>query len=120
MRAEDDDGHRRRPAQRQGDVPEVLPLGRAIDAGGLVIVLGDRHDAGDVDDGGEAHALPHVDQRHREQGKIGIGEPAGPLDAEQRPDASLIMPWVGCISTVKVMPTPTVETSTGKNTTERR
>ena len=31
-----------------------------------------------------------------------------------------MMPWVGCISTVKVMPTPTVETSTGKNTTERR
>ena len=29
-------------------------------------------------------------------------------------------PWVGCISTVKVMPTPTVETSTGKNTTARR
>ena len=29
-------------------------------------------------------------------------------------------PVVGCISAVKVMPTPTVETSTGKNTTERR
>ena len=29
-------------------------------------------------------------------------------------------PWVGCISTVKVMPTPMVETSTGKKTTARR
>ena len=27
-------------------------------------------------------------------------------------------PWVGCISTVKVMPTPTVETSTGKKITD--
>ncbi len=29
-------------------------------------------------------------------------------------------PWVGCIIAVKVMPTPTVETNTGKNTTARR
>ena len=29
-------------------------------------------------------------------------------------------PCVGCMSTWKVMPTPTVLTSTGKNATERR
>src|ERR1051325_9523124 len=35
------------------------------------------------------------------------------------PSASLIRPVSGFISTVNVSPTPIVETSTGKNTTER-
>ncbi len=36
------------------------------------------------------------------------------------PITSLMTPLVGFISAVKVMPTPTVLTSTGKNTTDRR
>ena len=48
-----------------------------------------------------------------------VGQPARALDAEGR-ERLVDEPVVGCISTVKVMPTPTVETSTGKNTTERR
>ena len=70
--------------QRQRDVPEVLAAGGAVDRRGLVIVLRDRDDAGDVDDGREADALPDVDQRDREQREARVGEPARALDAEQR------------------------------------
>jgi len=37
-----------------------------------------------------------------------------------RASVVLIAPWVGCINSWKRMPTPMVETSTGKNTTERK
>ena len=81
---EDDHRHRRRPHQRQRDVPEVLPAGGAVDGRGLVVVARDRGDAGHVDDGREPDALPHIDERDREQRELRIGEPARALDAEER------------------------------------
>jgi hypothetical protein len=72
-----------RPGQRQHDPAEVVPGAGAVDAGGLEVLLRDRHDAGDVDDGRQAHALPDVDQRHRQQRVPRVGQPARAVDADR-------------------------------------
>ena len=62
-----DDAERRRPAERQGDVPELVPGTAAVHVDGLVVVLGDRQDAGDVDHRRQPDALPDVDEGDRQQ-----------------------------------------------------
>ena len=51
----------------------------AVENGRLVIVPGNRGDAGNVDHRREPDPFPYVDQCDRHQGKAGIGKPARPL-----------------------------------------
>ena len=77
-----DHGRGGRHDQRQGDVPEVLPLGRPVDPGRLVVLLWDADQTGDEDQRGDADALPDVDQRDAVEGQCRIGQPAGAGDPE--------------------------------------
>ncbi len=75
------DGDRRGARQRQGDAPEHLAFGGAVDARGLVEILRDRHDARDEDDRGDADAFPDVHRDHRIDREPGCDEPSRPVDA---------------------------------------
>ena len=46
------------------------------------VLLGDRQDARDEDDQGDADALPDVDERDRQQRDVRVGEPRRAVDAD--------------------------------------
>ena len=104
--------------QRQDDLPEPLPQPRRRRRGRLEVLTRDRDDAGDEDHRGQPHALPDVDQGHRQQRGLGVDEPGRAVDADQRQPV-VDEARVGSMRTWKVRPTPMVLTRTGKKTTER-
>ena len=109
----------RRASEGQGDMEERVQPAGAVNLGCLEVVGGNGDDAGDKDDRGKTDTLPNVHQGDGEDRQTGVGQPAGPGYAD---DCQRVVDEarLGFIKTVKVRPTPTVLTSTGKKMTERR
>ena len=77
---------RRRAHQRERDPPELLPARGAVDLRGLVDLLGDRGQAAQEQQEGEAEVLPDVHEYDHDHRPVRRGQPRNFGHAEQVED----------------------------------